>query len=68
MKSGGAQLDVVASPDEPVQGSGSLMVLRFKALAPRKATNVAALLNVLGGSGAAVGTSAAQPLKIAIEQ
>jgi len=68
MKSGGAQLDVVATPDEPVQGSGSLMVLRFKALAPRKATNVAALLNVLGGSGAAVGTSAAQPLKIAIEQ
>jgi hypothetical protein len=66
MKSGGAQLDVVAPPDDPVQGTGSLMVLRFKALAPRRATNIAALLNILGGSGTATGTSSAQPLKIAI--
>jgi general secretion pathway protein D len=67
MKSGGAQLDVLATPDDPVQGSGSLMVLRFKALAPRPATNIAAMLNVVGASGAAVGTSSAQPLKIAIQ-
>jgi general secretion pathway protein D len=67
MKSGRAQLDVIASPDDPVEGTGSLMVLRFKALAPRRATSIAALLNVLGGSGTAVGTSSAQPLKIAIE-
>jgi hypothetical protein len=66
MKGGGAQLDVVTSPEEPVQGTGSLMVLRFKALAPRAATNIAAMLNVLGGTGAAVGSSSAQPLKIAI--
>jgi len=33
MKSGGAQLDIIAPPDDPVQGTGSLMVLRFKALA-----------------------------------
>jgi hypothetical protein len=43
------------------------MVLRFKALAPRRATNIAALLNVLGGTGTAIGSSAAQPLKISIE-
>jgi general secretion pathway protein D len=67
MKSGGAQLDVLTNSDAPVQGTGSLMVLRFKALAPRKSTNVAAMMNVLGGSGAAAGTSAAQPLRIAIE-
>jgi len=67
MKSGGAQLDVIAPPEDPVQGTGSLMVLRFKALAPRRATNIAAMLNVLGGAGTAVGTSSAQPLKIAIE-
>jgi general secretion pathway protein D len=67
MKSGGAQLDVLTNAAEPVQGTGSLMVLRFKALAPRKSTNVAAMMNVLGGSGAAAGTSAAQPLRIAIE-
>jgi hypothetical protein len=66
MKGGGAQLDVVTSPEEPVQGTGPLMVLRFKALAPRAATNIAAMLNVLGGTGAAVGSSSAQPLKIAI--
>jgi len=67
MKSGGAQLDVTAPADDPVQGTGSLMVLRFKALAPREATNIAALLSVLGGAGAATGTSSAQPLKIAIQ-
>jgi general secretion pathway protein D len=65
-KGGGAQLDVVASPEDPVQGSGSLMVVRFKALAPRPATNIAAMVNVLGGTGAAIGSSAAQPLLIAI--
>jgi general secretion pathway protein D len=67
MKNGGAQLDIIATPDEPVQGTGSLMVLRFKALAPRPSTDIAAMLNVLGGAGAAVGTSSAQPLKIAIQ-
>ncbi|MFL6605499.1 MAG: secretin N-terminal domain-containing protein [Steroidobacteraceae bacterium] len=68
VRNGGAQLEVIAPPDDPVQGTGSLMVLRFKALAPRQATNIAALLSVLGGSGSAVGTSTAQPLKIAIQR
>ena len=67
-RGGGAQLDVVASPEDPVQGSGSLMILRFKALAARPATSIAAMVNVLGGTGAAVGSSSAQPLKIAIRQ
>lgn len=67
-KGGGAQLDVVASPDDPVQGSGSLMVLRFKALAVRPSTSIAAMVNVLGGTGAAVGSSSAPPLLIAIRQ
>jgi general secretion pathway protein D len=66
VKGGGAQLDVVTSPEDPVQGAGSLMILRFKALAPRATTNIAAMLNVLGGTGAAVGTTSAQPLKVAI--
>src|SRR5262249_8175921 len=59
-KGGGAQMDIVATSEDPVQGSGSLMVLRFKALAPRAATNIAAMLTVMGGNGAAVGTSSAQ--------
>jgi hypothetical protein len=42
------------------------MVLRFKALAARPATTIAAMVNVLGGTGAAVGSSSAPPLKVAI--
>jgi hypothetical protein len=67
-KAGGAQLDVVASPEDPVQGSGSLMLLRFKALAPRPLTSIAAMANVLGGTGAAIGTTSAPPLQVAITQ
>src|SRR5437879_5189970 len=63
----GAQLDVTTTSDEPVQGSGSLMVLQFKALTARPATNIIAMMNVLGGAGAAVGNSSAPPLKIAIQ-
>ena len=63
----GAQLDVTTTADEPVQGHGSLMVLQFKALAPRPATDILAMLNVLGGAGAAVGNSSAPPLRIAIQ-
>jgi len=63
----GAQLDVTTTSDEPVQGSGSLMVLQFKALAARSATNIMAMMNVLGGAGAAVGNSSAPPLKISIQ-
>jgi general secretion pathway protein D len=63
----GAQLDVSTTSDEPVQGSGSLMVLQFKALTARSATNIMAMMNVLGGAGAAVGNSSAPPLKIAIQ-
>jgi general secretion pathway protein D len=67
-KGGGAQLDVVASPEDPVQGSGSLMILRFKALAVRPATSIAAMANVLGGTGAAIGSTSAPPLQVAIRQ
>jgi general secretion pathway protein D len=62
----GAQLDVNTTSDEPVQGSGSLMVLQFKALQPRSASDIVAMLNVLGGAGAAVGNSTSPPLKLAI--
>lgn len=67
-RSGGAQLDVVATPDDPVHGEGDLMVLRFKALRARPAVNVAAMLSVIGSSGGATGNSAATPLSIAIRQ
>jgi general secretion pathway protein D len=66
-RSGGAQLEVVASSDDPVQGEGGLMVLRFKALAPRPSTSIAAQVSVVGSAGAAVGNSAAPALNIAIQ-
>ena len=62
----GAQLEIVTTPAEPVQGNGTLMVLTFKALVARPATSVMAMLNVLGGSGAAVGNTQAAPLKITV--
>jgi general secretion pathway protein D len=64
-RGGGAQLDLTTTSDSPVQGNGSLMVMQFKALAPRL-TTIMAMLNVLGSAGAAVGNSTAPPLKIAI--
>jgi general secretion pathway protein D len=67
VRSGGASLDLTTSSDSPVQGNGSVMVLQFKAIAARPATQMMAMLNVLGGSGAAAASASAPPLKIAIQ-
>lgn len=66
-KNGGAQLDVVAT-DEPVQGEGSLMLLRFKALTARAASPISAQVSAVGPSGTAMANAASQPLSIAIKQ
>jgi hypothetical protein len=65
-KSGGAQLDVV-STDDPVQGEGSLMLLRFKALSARAASAISAQVSAMGPSGTAIASAASQPLSIAIK-
>jgi len=65
-KSGGAQMDVVAS-DVPIQGEGSLMLLRFKALAARPASSIAAQISAMAPSGAAMANAASQPLSVAIK-
>jgi len=62
----GAQLDVTTTSDDPVLGNGTLMTVRFKALAARPASSIAAMLNVLSGAGAAAGSASAQPLTINI--
>ena len=62
----GAQLDVTTPPEDPVLGTGTLMTVRFKAVAARTDSNIAAMLNVVGGTGAAVGSTAAQPLVLNI--
>src|SRR6202790_4012663 len=65
-KNGGAQLDVVASGD-PIMGEGSLMLLRFKALAARPASAIAAQISAMAPSGAAMANAASQPLSVAIK-
>jgi general secretion pathway protein D len=67
VRGSGAQLEINTTSDSPVQGQGSLMVLQFKAIAARPATSIMAMLNVLGGTGAAVGNSSAPPLNISIQ-
>jgi hypothetical protein len=66
-RAGGAQLEVITTPDDPVQGQGNLMLLRFKALGPRPGTSIAAMLSIVGGSGAAVGNGSAPPLSVLIQ-
>jgi hypothetical protein len=66
-RGGRAQLEVVTTPDEPVHGQGGLMVLRFKTIAARPSTSIAAQLSVLGSTGAALSNSAAPPLNLAIQ-
>ena len=65
-KSGGAQLDIVAT-DDPVQGEGSLMLLRFKALTARPASSIVAQVSAMGTSGNAMANAASQPLSLAIK-
>ncbi len=65
-KAGGVQIDVVAS-DEPLQGDGNLMVLRFKALAARGASSIVAQVSAMGPSGGAMANAASQPLSVAIK-
>jgi general secretion pathway protein D len=65
-KSGGAQLDVTAS-DDPIQGEGSLMLLRFKALTARPASPISAQVSAMGPAGTAMANAASQPLSVAIK-
>ena len=65
-KSGGAQMDIVAS-DDPIQGEGSLMLLRFKALAARPASAIAAQVSAMAPSGTAMANAASAPLSLAIK-
>ena len=65
-KSGGAQLDVVSS-DSPIEGEGSLMVLRFKALTAKAATPIVAQVSAVGSSGTSLASAASQPLSLAIK-
>ena len=65
-KSGGAQLDIAAS-DDPVQGEGSLMLLRFKALSARPASAINAQVSAIGSTNSPLANAASQPLNLVIK-
>ena len=65
MKPGGLQLELVGS-GAPVTGSGSVVDMRFKVVAPRPALSIDTQVVLLGEDGVAVAATAATPLKIAV--
>ena len=65
-KNGGAQLDIAASGD-PVQGEGSLMLLRFKALNARPASAINAQVSAIGSTNSPLANAASQPLSLVIK-
>jgi general secretion pathway protein D len=65
-RSGGAQLDV-NSNDDPMHGEGDLMLLRFKALAPRGASAIAAQISALGAGGLPMANTSAPTLNLVIQ-
>ncbi len=62
---GGAQIDVT-STDQPLSGSGDLMVLKLKALQARPKTAIAAQVSAMGSSGVIVGSATPEPLSISV--
>jgi hypothetical protein len=65
-KNGGAQLDIAAT-DDPVQGEGSLMLLRFKALTARAASSINAQVSAIGSTNSPLANAASQPLSLVIK-
>jgi hypothetical protein len=66
LKPGGVQVDLVAGEGAPVAGSGGLVNLRFKVVAARPSTAVETQVVLIGEDGAAVGTTQATSLKMAL--
>ncbi|HLQ12085.1 MAG TPA: secretin N-terminal domain-containing protein [Steroidobacteraceae bacterium] len=62
---GGAQIDVT-STDQPLTGSGDLIVLKLKALQARPKTAIAAQVSAMGSSGVIVGSATPTPLTISV--
>ena len=63
---GGAQIDASAPADQPFNGSGSLMVLKFKALQAKPQAAFAAQVTALNEAGAAAASSSPDPLLLSV--
>ncbi len=60
------QFVVNASPEEPARGTGSVMVLHFKAITPNPGSKVTLQLAAVQASGATMAPAAQQPLTIVV--
>jgi general secretion pathway protein D len=68
LRPGGVQLELTGSADAPVSGTGSVIDMRFKVVAPRPAASIDTQVVLLGADGVAVAATAATPLKMAFTQ
>lgn len=67
-KPGGVQLELVGSSDSPVGTAGSIVNLKFRAVAARPNSTIATQVVLVGENGAAMAATPATPLKLAIAQ
>jgi general secretion pathway protein D len=65
VKPGGVQLDVAGTADAPVAGGGTLLTMRFRAVAARPVA-IATQVVLVDSDGAAVAATPATPLKITV--
>ena len=68
LKPGGVQLELAGGTDAPVSGSGSLINLRFKAVAARPTVTIATQVVLVGPDGVAIAATPATPLAITLTQ
>ena len=68
LRPGGVQLDLQTGSDAPISGGGSVVTMRFKAVAARPSSTIDTQVALLGEDGAVVAATAATPLKLAINQ
>jgi general secretion pathway protein D len=68
VRPGGVQLELAGSADAPVSGTGSVIDMRFRVVAPRPTASMDTQVVLLGADGVAVAATAATPLKMAFTQ
>ena len=66
LRPGGVQLELAGST--AVSGSGSVVNMRFRVVAPRPSVSIDTQVVLLGEDGVAIAATAATPLKIAVTQ
>jgi general secretion pathway protein D len=66
VRAGGVQLELAGTSDARLGTTGSIVNLKFRAVAPRPAILVSTQVVMLGEDGAAMAATPAMPLKIAI--